>query len=128
MLWWSVQLNFLVPHNPIVQSQLKSSGFKSPEADAGQHTLEFFQRYSRLVLFESQFIVDQPYASQDFQNWIHSGAGPGHDQRPARPQNSVRFAEHTGWLSQVFQDRKHGYMIELRASHRQARSNIRMHD
>jgi hypothetical protein len=83
-------------HEPIVQSQFKLSDLESREADFHQHFLQFLHRYPRLMLIESQFVVNHFYAGQNFQNGIDGGAWPGHDQAALRPQDSISFGKHLG--------------------------------
>lgn len=66
MPWLIVQLGSFMSYQPIGQSHLKCSIFKMLEADIPQHLLDLFHGDSRLVLVETQFLVDKPQTREDF--------------------------------------------------------------
>jgi hypothetical protein len=114
-----------VGHEPIVQTELERAVLDLRESNVFQHLFQLYDRYSRLMLIESQFIVYELDPSQNLKNRIHKGTRPRHDKRPARPQQAVRFGQDFFGLRQVFQDGKHRDVIELAAVQRQYTRDVR---
>ena len=97
------------------------------KADALEHLLESFDGNAFLMFVAFHFIADQVQSVQNIQNRINHRGRPGHNQRAAWREDSMRLAKHLFGLGEMLQNGEHHDVIELAIRQRQRRTQISAH-